>query len=51
MRGGGQRNDMRNLMSSTEIGTIVVDRALRVKLFTPRIPDVFNSSRQTSAVR
>jgi two-component system, chemotaxis family, CheB/CheR fusion protein len=35
-------DDMRNLMSSTEIGTIFVDRSLRVKLFTPRIRDVFN---------
>jgi len=35
-------NDMRNLMSSTEIGTIFVDRALTVKLFTPRIRDIFN---------
>lgn len=35
-------NDMRNLMSSTEIGTIFVDRSLRVKLFTPRIRDIFN---------
>ncbi len=35
-------DDMRNLMSSTEIGTIFVDRALRVKLFTPRAGDIFN---------
>jgi len=35
-------NDMRNLMSSTEIGTIFVDRDLRVKLFTPRSADIFN---------
>jgi len=35
-------NDMRNLMSSTEIGTIFVDRSLRVRLFTPRIRDIFN---------
>jgi two-component system CheB/CheR fusion protein len=35
-------NDMRNLMSSTEIGTIFVDRSLRVKLFTPRARDIFN---------
>ena len=35
-------NDMRNLMSSTEIGTIFVDRNLRVKLFTPRMCDIFN---------
>jgi two-component system, chemotaxis family, CheB/CheR fusion protein len=35
-------DDMRNLISSTEIGTIFVDRALRVKLFTPRARDLFN---------
>jgi two-component system, chemotaxis family, CheB/CheR fusion protein len=35
-------DDMRNLMSSTQIGTIFVDRGLRVKLFTPRIRDIFN---------
>jgi two-component system, chemotaxis family, CheB/CheR fusion protein len=35
-------DDMRNLMSSTEIDTIFVDRALRVKLFTPRVHDIFN---------
>ncbi len=35
-------NDLRNLMSSTEIGTIFVDRNFRVKLFTPRIRDIFN---------
>jgi two-component system CheB/CheR fusion protein len=35
-------NDMRNLMSSTEIGTIFVDRGMRVKLFTPRVHDIFN---------
>ena len=35
-------DDMRNLMSSTDIGTIFVDRSLRVKLFTPRVRHVFN---------
>lgn len=35
-------DDMRNLMSSTDIGTIFVDRNLRVKLFTPRACDIFN---------
>jgi two-component system, chemotaxis family, CheB/CheR fusion protein len=35
-------NNMRNLMSSTEIGTIFVDRGLRVKLFTPPVTDIFN---------
>jgi two-component system CheB/CheR fusion protein len=35
-------DDMFNLMSSTEIGTIFVDRSLRVRFFTPRIRDIFN---------
>ena len=35
-------DDMRNLMSSTAIGTIFVDRSLRVKLFTPSVHEVFN---------
>jgi two-component system CheB/CheR fusion protein len=35
-------NDMRNLMSSTEIGTVFLDRELRVKLFTPRAKGLFN---------
>jgi PAS domain S-box-containing protein len=35
-------NDLQNLMNSTDIGTVFLDRALRVKLFTPRARDVFN---------
>src|SRR5262245_18828712 len=35
-------NDFQNLMASTEIGTIFLDRSLRVKLFTPRARDIFN---------
>ena len=35
-------DDLRNLMSSTDIGTIFVDRGFRVKLFTPRARHVFN---------
>jgi PAS domain S-box-containing protein len=35
-------DDLRNLISSTDIGTIFLDRALRVKLFTPRARDLFN---------
>lgn len=35
-------DDLRNFMSSTEIGTVFVDRSLRVKLFTPRVRDIFN---------
>lgn len=35
-------NDFANLMNSTDIGTIFLDRSLRVKLFTPRARDAFN---------
>src|SRR5262245_26492085 len=35
-------NDFQNLMNSTDIGTIFLDRALRVKQFTPRARDAFN---------
>jgi two-component system CheB/CheR fusion protein len=35
-------NDLQNLMNSTDIGTVFLDRALRVKLFTPRARDIFN---------
>jgi PAS domain S-box-containing protein len=35
-------DDFRNLMNSTDIGTIFLDRALRLKLFTPRTSDIFN---------
>ncbi|HEV7377339.1 MAG TPA: CheR family methyltransferase [Pyrinomonadaceae bacterium] len=35
-------DDFRNLMNSTDIGTVFLDRALRLKLFTPRARDVFN---------
>jgi len=35
-------NDFQNLMNSTEIGTIFLDRSMKVKLFTPRTRDIFN---------
>jgi PAS domain S-box-containing protein len=35
-------NDFQNLLNSTDIGTIFLDRRLRVKLFTPSIREVFN---------
>jgi two-component system CheB/CheR fusion protein len=35
-------NDFANLMNSTDIGTIFLDRSLRVKQFTRRAVDVFN---------
>jgi two-component system, chemotaxis family, CheB/CheR fusion protein len=39
----GQANDdFRNLMNSTDIATIFLDRALRVRQFTPRATEIFN---------
>ena len=35
-------NDFRNLMNSTDIGTVFLDRALRLTLFTPHARDIFN---------
>ena len=35
-------SDLSNLMTSTEIGVLFLDRALLVKRFTPRIQDLFN---------
>ncbi|HEU4594250.1 MAG TPA: chemotaxis protein CheB [Pyrinomonadaceae bacterium] len=39
---GHSNNDFRNLMNSTQIGTVFLDRNLNVKLFTPRARDIFN---------
>src|SRR6185295_7723731 len=39
---GATNNDFQNLINSTDIGTIFLDRSLRVKLSTPRARDVFN---------
>jgi two-component system, chemotaxis family, CheB/CheR fusion protein len=35
-------NDLQNLIESTDIGTIFLDRSLQVKRFTPRATDLFN---------
>jgi two-component system CheB/CheR fusion protein len=35
-------NDIQNLINSTDIGTIFLDRQSRLKFFTPRVRDVFN---------
>jgi two-component system CheB/CheR fusion protein len=35
-------NDLQNLMNSTDIGTIFVDREMRVKMFTEPVKKVFN---------
>ena len=35
-------SDLQNLMNSTNIGTIFLDRTLRVKMFTPAALEIFN---------
>ncbi|MEO8701805.1 MAG: CheR family methyltransferase [Kofleriaceae bacterium] len=35
-------NDLQNLMSSTQIGVVFLDRALNLKRFTPRIAELYN---------
>jgi two-component system CheB/CheR fusion protein len=35
-------NDLQNLMASTEIGTVFVDRELRIKRYTPSAQTIFN---------
>ena len=35
-------SDFQNLIDSTEIATVFLDRSMRVKLFTPRAQDVFS---------
>jgi len=39
---GLTNNDFQNLINSTDIGTIFLDRGLRVKLSTPRAQEIFN---------
>ena len=39
---GHSNDDLRNLMNSTRIGTVFLNRELQVKLFTPRVRDIFN---------
>ena len=34
--------DLQNLMSSTDIGVMFLDRALKIKRFTPRVQELFN---------
>ena len=36
------KEDLRNLMDSTEVASVFLDRQSRIKLFTPRARDIFN---------
>ncbi len=35
-------NDLQNLMSATDVGTLFLDRSLRIKRFTPHVTALFN---------
>ena len=35
-------NSFQNLLNSTDIGTVFLDRSLRVKMFTPPVREIFN---------
>jgi two-component system CheB/CheR fusion protein len=39
---GKSNDDLQNFIASTEIATVFIDRAMRIKRFTPRAADVFN---------
>lgn len=39
---GMSNNNLQNLINSAEVGTIFLDRAFRISLFTPSARDVFN---------
>jgi two-component system, chemotaxis family, CheB/CheR fusion protein len=39
---GHSNDDLRNLMNSTKIGTVFLNRELRIKLFTPQTRQIFN---------
>ncbi len=35
-------NDLQNLISATDVGTMFLDHSLRIQRFTPRVADLFN---------
>ncbi|MDQ3546187.1 MAG: PAS domain S-box protein [Verrucomicrobiota bacterium] len=39
---GRTHSDLQNLMASTDIGSVFLDRELRIKRYTPRVQELFN---------
>ncbi|WP_072295085.1 CheR family methyltransferase [Paracoccus sp. SM22M-07] len=39
---GAAHNDLQNIVAATDIGTLFLDRKLRIRMFTPRVADLFN---------
>ena len=44
-------SDLQNLMAATDVGTLFLDPALRIKLFTPRLSNSSTSRRATRGGR
>ncbi|MBS1301775.1 chemotaxis protein CheB [Loktanella sp. SALINAS62] len=39
---GSAHSDLKNIVAATDIGTLFLDRKLRIRMFTPRVADLFN---------
>ena len=39
---GSAHSDLKNIVAATDIGTLFLDRKLRIRVFTPRVADLFN---------
>ncbi|WP_255329435.1 CheR family methyltransferase [Paracoccus albicereus] len=39
---GAANSDLENIVAATDIGTLFLDQKLRIRMFTPRVADVFN---------
>lgn len=41
---GAAHSDLRNLVAATDVGTLFLDPKLRIRMFTPRVSEIFNIS-------
>ncbi|MFN4062268.1 MAG: chemotaxis protein CheB [Paracoccus hibiscisoli] len=39
---GAAHSDLQNIVAATDIGTLFLDHKLRIRMFTPRVADLFN---------